>query len=299
MARRSRLARYPASAMAPAPPITLCGSLSRYPVRLGADMHLAGYRALGLDFTYVPFACEDLAGALAGMRALGIRGFGVSMPFKLQIIPLLDGLDPLSGRIGAVNTVVNDHGVLTGHNTDAWGAARALEEVMPLAGKRVTVIGAGGAARAVAFSLASEGMRVHLVNRTPERAAALARDIAPVATHSVTSGGLDDLTKRGSDALADTDAIVNASSAGMSDVDAQSPVPESALRPGLVVMDIVYKPIETELVRAARAAGATAVHGGRMLLHQAARQFSLYTGREAPLEAMDAALQRGLGPAGA
>src|ERR1700688_4199915 len=110
-------------------PVTLCGSLSLHPVSTGAAMHLAGYRALGLAFTYVPFKVTDLAGALTGMRALGIRGFGVSMPFKQDVVPLLDALDPLAARIGAVNTVVNDGGRLTGYNTDALGAVRALEEV--------------------------------------------------------------------------------------------------------------------------------------------------------------------------
>ena len=99
-------------------------------------MHLAAYRTLDLPFTYVPFKVDDLRGAITGMRALGIRGFGVSMPYKVEIIPLLDALDPLAASIGAVNTVVNDGGRLTGYNTDADGAARALEEVTTLAGTR-------------------------------------------------------------------------------------------------------------------------------------------------------------------
>jgi shikimate dehydrogenase len=247
-------------------------------------MHLAGYRALGLSFTYVPFAVEDLEGALRGMRALGIRGFGVSMPFKLDVIPLLDRLDPLAERIGAVNTVVNDDGVLVGHNTDAWGAARALEEAMVLSGRRAVIIGAGGAARAVAFSLVQEGMRVHVVNRTRAKAERLAEDIG-----GATAGGLEDLAS-----LQGADAVINCSSAGMSEYGAESPVPETALRPGLVVMDIVYKPIQTELVRLAERVGASAVHGGRMLLHQAARQFRLYTGQEAPLPTMDDAMRQSM-----
>src|SRR4051794_16658805 len=105
--------------------ITLCGSLSLHPVGTGAAMHLAAYRALDLPFTYVPFRVTDLPGAVTGMRALGIRGCGVSMPFKQDVIPLLDAIDPLAARIGAVNTLVNDGGRITGHNTDAIGAARA------------------------------------------------------------------------------------------------------------------------------------------------------------------------------
>ena len=260
-------------------PITLCGSLSRHPVSLGASMHQAGYDALGLDWVYVPFAVEDLAGALAGMRALGIRGFGVSMPFKLEVIPLLDRVDDLAARIGAVNTIVNDAGVLTGHNTDAWGAARALEEALPLRGARVLVLGAGGAARAVAFSLAGESAEVTIANRTASRAKVLAEELG------VRSRDLAELSS-----LAGFDAVVNASSAGMQEYGDASPIPEGLLA-GVVVMDIVYKPIRTALVRAAEARGCQTVHGGRMLLHQAARQFELYTGRDAPLDAMDAALR--------
>jgi shikimate dehydrogenase len=252
-------------------------------------MHNAAYRALGLSFTYVPFAVEssDLPGALAGMRALGIRGFGVSMPFKQEVIPLLDRLDPLASRIGAVNTIVNEQGTLVGHNTDAWGAARALEEAMPLRGQRVLLLGAGGAARAVAFSLATQGMRVHIANRTAEKAEALARDVnASSPAHPVSAGPLSALPSPES-----YDALVNCSSAGMHEHGEASPVSSAALRPGLVVMDIVYKPIRTRLLELAERYGARTVHGGRMLLHQACRQVELYTGRPAPYEVMHRAIE--------
>lgn len=273
-------------------PVTLCGSLSLHPVSLGAAMHTAGYRELGLDFVYVPFAIEpdDLPAALVGMRALGIRGFGVSMPFKLMVIPLLDRLDELARRIGAVNTIVNDGGVLTGYNTDAWGAARALEEALPLPDRRVVVLGAGGAARAAAHSFASEGMSVTVLNRTVEKARALADEVNRLAPkHPVGSGGLDELVR-----LEGIDALVNCSSAGMEDYSGASPVPEALLSPRWVVMDVVYKPIHTELLRSAETVGARTVHGGRMLLHQACRQFELYVGRPAPREAMNRALERGI-----
>jgi shikimate dehydrogenase len=249
-------------------------------------MHLAGYRALGLPFVYVPFKVEDLEGALAGMRALGIRGFGVSMPFKQQIMALLDAIDPLAERIGAVNTVVNDGGRLTGYNTDALGAARALLEVRPLAGARVLLLGAGGAARAVAHALRAQGASVTLANRTLDKARALAESTG------ATAAGLDEAARAG-----EYDVVVNATSRGMREVDPESPVPEGAIRAGQVVMDIVYKPFATALVQAARRRGAVAVHGGRMLLHQAAGQFELYTGEKAPLEAMEAALLEQVGEA--
>lgn len=253
---------------------------------------MAGYQALGLNYFYMPFQLvpEQLPGALAGMRALGIRGFGVSMPFKLLVMGQLDRLDPLAERIGAVNTVVNDGGTLTGHNTDAWGAVEALREVLPVAGARVLVVGAGGAARAVVFGLVQAGAIVHVCNRTPEKADEL---VAHVGGGARSAGGLEVLGD-----LEAFDAVVNASSLGMAtgaEGNSSSPVARSALRPGLVVMDIVYKPIRTRLLDEAAAAGATTVHGGRMLLHQACRQFELYTGREAPREAMDRALRAQLG----
>lgn len=268
-----------------APVTTLCGSLSLHPVGTGAAMHLAGYRALDLPFTYVPFRVTDLRGAIAGMRALGIRGFGVSMPFKQEVIPLLDAQSPLAARVGAVNTVVNDAGRLTGHNTDAEGAARAVEEVRPLAGARVLLLGAGGAARAIAHAAVDRGARVTVANRSLEKARALAE------AASAEAAGIEAASRAG-----DYDVVINATSVGMLEVDPRSPVPEEAMRPGQVIMDIVYKPIETELVRAARRRGAVVVHGGRMLLHQAARQFELYTGvAEAPLAAMEAALLAQIG----
>jgi shikimate dehydrogenase len=268
----------------PPGPIT-CGSLSRYPVSLGAAMHSAGYRALGLPFTYVPFKVEDVQGAITGMRALGIRGFGVSMPYKQAVLPLLDALDPLAARIGAVNTIVNDAGRLTGHNTDASGAIRALEEIRPVAGARLLLLGAGGAARAIAVATADRGATVTIANRDLGKAEALAGETGARAR------GLAEATR-----AADYDIVVNATSAGMVDVDARSPVPAEALREGLVVMDIVFKPIETALFQEARRRGARAIHGGRMLLHQAAGQFELYTGAPAPLAAMEAALRAQIGP---
>ena len=277
--------------VAPSPPVTLCGSLSLHPVGLGAAMHLAGYRALRLPFTYVPFAMtsDRLAGALSAMRTLGIRGLGVSMPFKIEVLPLVDGLDPLARTIGAVNTLVNDDGHVVGHNTDAEGAARALEEVLTsIRGARCLVLGAGGAARAVVHGLAARGAEVLVANRTRTRA----EELADSATGAYAVPFTDAVSGR-----VPCDVLVNASSAGMDQGAGAGPsvLADAAIRPRLVVMDIVYKPIRTALVDRAEQLGARVIHGGRMLLHQAARQFELYTGRPAPLEAMDEALRANVG----
>lgn len=277
-------------------PVVLCGSLSLHPVGLGAAMHTAGYAALGLPWVYVPFAMtsEKLPEGVRAMRALGIRGLGVSMPFKIDVMPLLDRIDPRAARIGAVNTIVRDGESLVGHNTDATGAVRALEEACSdLRGLEVLVLGAGGAARAVVFGLTDAGARVTIANRTSARAEALAEASGARA-------------RSWEEALARADgyaAIVQATSAGMdTSATGSSPAPSARDLDALrierhhVVMDIVYRPVRTELLARTLDAGGRTVHGGRMLLHQAAAQFSLYTGIDplpSPvLAAMDAALVR-------
>ncbi|MCA9624670.1 MAG: shikimate dehydrogenase [Myxococcales bacterium] len=247
-------------------------------------MHEAGYRALGLDYRYVPFEIDDLEGAVRAMRALGIRGLGISMPFKQAIVPMLDALEPVAAAIGAINTVVNDAGRLTGHNTDWQGAVAALEERVDLNGTPVLLLGAGGAAAAVAHGLRQRGAALSLCSRRDEVAQALAARCG--ARHRAWEARHD---------TREVAVVVNASSAGMADVDPQSPLAEEALRRDLVVMDIVYKPLKTQLLAAAAAKGATVIDGSRMLLHQAARQFELYTGEAAPSAAMDAALAAQLG----
>ncbi|MCA9633241.1 MAG: shikimate dehydrogenase [Myxococcales bacterium] len=249
-------------------------------------MHEAGYRALGLDYRYVPFSLEEraLGDALKGMRALGIRGFGISMPFKIAILSLLDDIDPLALTIGAVNTVVNDAGRLTGHNTDAAGAVRALEEIGSVEERRVLVIGAGGAARAVVYGLWKAGAQVLVVNRNQRRAEALVEEIRGAGLGGATAITLED-------ALASRpEFVVNATSVGMQGNPGE-PIPAETLSRDCVVMDIVYKPLVTPWLERCRRRGNTVIHGGRMLLHQAARQFELYTGQQAPLAAMDEALQ--------
>jgi shikimate dehydrogenase len=265
-------------------PIVLCGSISTFAGPLGRAMHEAGYRALGLAFAYVPFEVRDLEGAITGMRALGIRGFGISQPFKQRVIPLLDGREAVAERIGAVNTVVNDQGHLVGHNTDWMGAMGALEETGKLADKRVLLVGAGGASRAIAFGLRDRGARTTIANRDLPKAESLALEVG------ARPAPFDETVRAG-----DYDVVINATVLGQGDGDLGSPIPENAIRAGQAVMDIVYKPVRTRLIEAAERRGAVAIHGGRMLLHQAASQFELYTLRAPPLDVMDAALRSAIG----
>lgn len=264
---------------APGAATALCGILlhpaghTRSPA-----MHGAAYRALGIDAVYLAFDVPPaaLAAAVAGLRALRARQFAVSIPHKRAVIALLDEVDETARRIGAVNTASLRGERLVGSNTDWLGAVRALERETPLAGRRAVVLGAGGTARAVVHGLHERGARVVVLNRTPERAAELARELG-----ADSAGGLGELARTPHDVL------VNTTSVGLR-ADA-SPVDAAALRPGSVVLDAVYDPERTRLLRDAEARGARTVSGKWMLVHQAAAQLELWTGRQAPLDVMAAA----------
>jgi len=246
---------------------------------LSPPMHEASYDELGMDAKYVTFepARDDLARALDGAEALGIVGLNVTIPFKQDVLSLVEP-DDLAARIGAVNTV--DVAAGTGHNTDAAGVVRALESHDIVLEGTAVIVGAGGAGRAAAFALADEGMAVHVANRTVERAHALAEDVPCATGH-----GLEALP----DLLGVADLLVNATSVGMEED--ESPVPAGALHGDLAVLDAVYRPLETRLLRDAAAAGATTVDGAWMLLYQGVEALERWTGHDAPVEAMNAALR--------
>jgi shikimate dehydrogenase len=251
---------------------------------LSPPMHEAGYREVGLDARYVTFE-PDADGAVAaveGADALGVAGLNVTIPFKRDVLDAVDP-DPLAERIGAVNTIDFGAGTPKGYNTDAVGAVRALREHDVTIEGTAVVVGAGGAGRAVAFGLADEGMTVEIANRTVETAYSLAEEVPDASGH-----GLDDLD----DLLADADVLVNCTSVGM-DED-RSPVPADALHGDLAVLDAVYSPIETRLLRDADAAGATTVDGAWMLLFQGVEAFERWTGERAPVDPMNAALRERL-----
>ena len=252
---------------------------------LSPPMHEAAYEALDVDARYVTLEPSegDLDRAFAGSEALNIAGLNVTIPFKQRALELVEP-DALAARIGAVNTV-DFSGTPTGHNTDAVGATRALTHHDVSLDGRAVVVGAGGAGRAVSFGLADEGMSVDIANRTESRAHDLAADVPEATGH-----GLDALP----DLLADADALVNCTSVGMGEGDErpdETPVPTEALHGDLAVLDAVYSPLDTQLLRDARAAGATTVDGAWMLLYQGVAAFELWTGRDAPVEAMNEALR--------
>jgi shikimate dehydrogenase len=228
-------------------------------------MHNAAYAALGIDAAYLAFdvAPDALAGAVGGVRSLGLRQLSVSIPHKVAIANLLDRVDDTARRIGAVNTVVRTDDGLHGSNTDWLGAVRALERETPLRGQRAVVLGAGGTARAVVYGLLERGARVSVLNRTPERARRIADELG-----AESAGPLSDLS------ATPHDVLVNTTSVGLGeDV---SPVDAALLSPDSVVLDAVYQPERTRLLRDAEARGARTVTGRWMLVHQAVAQLTAW-----------------------
>lgn len=260
-------------------------------------MHNAAFDKLGLNYLYVPFRVkqEELGKAIAGMRALNIRGLSVTIPHKVTVIPFLDKLDPLAQRIGAVNTIVNDDGALTGYNTDATGFLQALlERRIEPKGKKVVILGAGGASRAISFILAERGAHLVILNRLLELdwAEELASRISQVFKQEVKALELNEknLTK----VLANADILVNATSVGMSPNSDETPVSPDLFKPPLTVFDIVYNPIKTRLLKEAEAVGAETISGVDMLVWQGALAFELWTGVKAPVKLMRETAIKGL-----
>lgn len=244
---------------------------------LSPVMHNRAFEATGENAVYMAFETDRLADALNGMRALGIRGCSVTLPFKTAVMPLLDDIDPLARAIGAVNTIVNRGGRLAGYNTDAAGALAAVREVMEPSGHRVVILGAGGAARAAGFALKEAGASLTIANRTPEKGKALALAL------NATFAPIDDL--RGLPA----DLLIQATPVGMHPRQERCPLDEALIQ-APVVMELIYNPRETRLLEIARRKGAAVIPGLRMFIHQGAAQFRLWTGKEPPLEAMEAAV---------
>jgi shikimate dehydrogenase len=244
-------------------------------------MHNAAFAALGIDAVYLAFdvAPDDLRAAIAGARALGVRQLAISLPHKQAVMEHLDAVDDVARTIGAVNTVTRVGDRLVGANTDWQGIARALGRETELTGKRAVVLGAGGTARAAVYALAQAGARVRVLNRTAERARALARELG--------AEGGGELFALGEEPY---DVLVNTTSVGLRSE--LSPVEAAALRPGSVVLDAVYEPLETRLLRDARARGARAVSGKWMLVEQAREQLRLWTGRAPEAELLGSAFDR-------
>ena len=253
---------------------------------LSPTMHNAAFEHLKLDFVFVAFkvTSDELENAVRGACALGIRGLNVTMPHKNSVTEFLDEADPAVKFLGAANTILNQSGRLKGFNTDGVGALKALKQNgVNLAGKRVLLLGAGGAAKAIAFSLAKEVDELCILNRDAVKARELASILEPFGKKIV---GNELSPKQLQQELQDSDVLINATFVGMTPYASDSLVKPDWLKPELTVMDIVYNPVETKLLRDARAARAKVINGVEMLLYQGAASFEIWTGCKAPVDVM-------------
>ena len=254
------------------------------PVRhsLSPVIHNGVFRRMGLNAVYLAFEVQNLAEAISGIRGLGIRGVSVTIPFKTAVIPYLDQLEEVAGKIQAVNTISHEEGRLIGHNTDWRGAMGALEEKIDLRNKKVLLLGAGGAARAIAFGLKERGCRVFVHNRSLARGKELAEAMGFVCPPAGAIRGLD------------VQVIINATSVGMIPREEETPWPRELIKEGTVVMDIVYQPLRTKFLREAEERGCRTIDGLEMLARQGAAQIEIWTGMKPDIPSIKGDLQRAL-----
>lgn len=241
---------------------------------LSPVMHNRALAHHGLNAVYLAFRVTDIEAAIQGLRAMGIKGASITLPHKSRVMQYLDDIDPVAAEIGAVNTIINDNGRLIGKNSDVTGAVDALRAKTEPASKKILIVGAGGAARAIGYGVRNAGAQVTIANRTPETGVRLAADL------EVDFLPLADLQQ------SRIDILINTTPVGMHPATAASPVPDAILSPEIVVMDIIYNPLETALLKAATRAGCRTIDGLAMFVNQGAQQFEWWTGRKAPLDNM-------------
>ncbi len=272
----------------------LCGVLGN-PVEhsLSPAIHNAAFQKLGLNFVYLAFRVASIGEAVNGLRALGnSRGFSITLPHKVTALPFLDEVETTAKQIGAINTIVVDDGKLTGHNTDAFGALRALREgKAELTGQRVLMVGSGGAARAIAFALGGDAgiAGLTLLGADDNERRSLVQDLRSKTLLSVEEGPLNDDALRSW--IPHCRTLIHCTPVGMFPNVNESCVPVGMLRSDLTIMDIVYNPRETKLLRDAKAAGCRTIPGIEMFLNQAVLQFELWTDQPAPADIMRTVLE--------
>ncbi len=246
---------------------------------IGPIIYNKVYAELGIDDQFIYLSslvkAEGIEDFIKGARAMGLRGITCTMPHKESVMPLLDKIEEGAEKIGAVNTIVNDDGVLSGYNTDWVGALKPLKKITELNGKKAAVIGAGGAAKAFVYALTSEGADVTIYNRTLDKAKALAERF-----------GCDYAALKEQREIKNADIVCNATSIGFIGQEDQIPIDIANIHSNQIVFDAVYSPLETQLLKEATSKGATTISGIEMYLNQGYEQVRLYTGHEAPEKAM-------------
>ncbi len=251
---------------------------------LSPIVHNRGYEVTGLNFVYVAFRVKDVKLTINSIKELGIRGVSVTMPHKVDAMKYIDNIDDTAQEIGAINTIVNNRGVLSGFNTDYGAALKALGEKTTIKGKKAVLLGGGGVGLAIATGLKRNGNDLTIIDIIREKAEELARLVG-----AERSGGLELLPE-----ISSADILINATPVGMLPGINESVVPGELLHRKLTVFDVIYHPRETRLITEAKEAGCTIVYGYKMFLYQAAMQFELFTGHQAPVLAMEQVLIKAL-----
>ncbi|MDQ1331716.1 MAG: Shikimate dehydrogenase [Thermodesulfobacteriota bacterium] len=245
---------------------------------LSPVMHNRAFEVTGFKGIYLAFGVKNIKNALFSVRTLGIKGASITIPHKIEVMKYLDEVDYIASKIGAVNTITNNGGSLKGYNSDGLGAKKSLSEKTVIKGKKIAVIGAGGAARAVGFCIKKEGGRVTVISRDPDKGKRLAGDLTADYRPLNDIGGMR------------CDILINATPVGMTPDNDGMPIERKYLVKGMVVMDIVYNPLKTRLLSEAEKAGCIIVDGVSMFVHQGAFQFELWTGIKAPVDIMKRAV---------
>src|SRR3990170_3894705 len=249
-------------------------------------IHNTLFKELNINGIYVPFKVDNIGDFIREFRGLDVKGYSVTIPHKESVINHLDAIDPMAKKIGAVNTIVNKDGQLVGFNTDCEAAIKVLEGVdlvsakslgeTYLKEKKVTIIGAGGVARAIAFGLKERQAQITIINRNYERAQSLATDVGCL------------VRKFDETQAFDTDILINATPVGMFPKINETPIDKNKLKPNMIVFDTIYNPIETKLLHDAKTQGCETINGLSMFVHQAAAQFKLWTGQMPSVEIIEA-----------
>jgi shikimate dehydrogenase len=250
-------------------------------------IHNAGFNALGINFVYGACLVKDIEHAIKGIRALNIRGASITIPHKVKAIGYVDKIDEVAQKIGSINTIVNQEGKLIGYNSDGMGALKAFHDrTIDLKGKSVVVLGSGGVARAITFSLImrSEVKRLHILGIIEDEMNILVEDLRKTGGSDIQGTFLQKNILHKT--LSMSDILINCTPVGMYPKTKESPVPSGFLRPGLLVFDVVYNPPQTTLLKDAQKAGCVTVPGLEMFINQAIVQFELWTGEKAPVDTM-------------
>lgn len=251
---------------------------------LSPQMQNAAFKKEAADFTFMAFEVTDLYKAVEGLRAINCRCIVVTIPFKVEVLKYADQTDDSARKIGAANCLINKNGFYKATNTDWYGAIRSLEEVTSLKNKKVAILGAGGAARAIIYGMKLKKADITLFNRTGKRAEKLAREF-----------NLSDCFQLNEqERLKNMDIIINATSVGMAPNSDETPLNDGIIQPNQIVFDIVYTPHITKLLKMAIKSGATAVYGYRMVLYGGIKIFELITGKKAPIKIMEETLKKNL-----